>query len=747
MGGIMTRREKFLYLSLIFLICCFYFLRIICLEQDLAPWGVGYYQPADEGQYVLPAINQFNLGVANPESLEPYSSFVPYNLRTNLFGNMLTLWLMEHIGDNYYGFRMSSVIFGFLNLLLLYINLNFLKKIAGKKENRMANWAIAGILVFITVDFTFFNASIVVEPTIVRMLVAQILLLIVFLTRNHGCIRYFLLAFFSMLSIGIVYFTNLFFLLACGFLLLSQWRKEGTKKFIQYGIMFVVGMLAGGCLAEIYYVSVWNSHFLNDFFNAILSFSTSTGYQITGVSNLTAIPKSLIKAVAFYFSANPFFYCVPILSALLVLFPGILVCIFKNFDENVTFLFALPFSFLLQTLFSIDCITRKALIIYPIAICLIYYLALVYDVQCKEFLRNKCSKKIQGAYFGLSAAFLMGVICFRLFVVSDGSRLDFSFMDKVLVFGGGALTCFVVLLWNAYGFWRENEDMRGTRRFKKMYIMLCLLPFCVSPLMVVRHFVLDRTYTERDMLIEIGEVADNKYVVGAYVSGFTLYNNIKPITTILEEIPIYMQSDPDLLLLDYEDRTPGMRDYYDNVIFKGKDISAYPVYCGSREYLAFGARRGFYLFEAKPKYEIVRMWRDEIEASMKKLEEIGKIDEEIVKTLPTSEIIEYIAQIKMEQQAYTEEVDLYNPYPDITGTVYALPETEDVYVDVYGDVYNDVYFDIYGDLYGDIRGDIYGDIYGNVYGTVYGNVYGTIHGTVYGEIQGTNANEIIEAER
>ena len=232
-------------------------------------------------------------------------------------------------------------------------------------------------------------------------------------------------------------------------------------------------------------------------------------------------------------------------------------------------------------------------------------------------------------------------------------------------------------------------------------------------------------------------LANDKYVVGAYVSGFTLYNDIKPVTVLLEEVAYYMQDDPNLLYLDYEDKSPGMRSYYDDIVFAGKDISAYPVYCGSRNFQTFGVKRGFTLFETKPKFEIVQIWKEENNKYLAQLKEVRRIDEEVFSTLSTEERIQYIAELKDMEQKYIAESNIYNPYPDITSTIYSSLQTEDIYVNIYADIYGDMHYDVYGNIYGDIRGDVYGTIYGNVYGTVYGNVYGEIEGTVLNGIKGT----------
>lgn len=728
----MQEKRWFYWLILIALFGLF-FVRIGMLEQDLAPWGVAYYQPADEGQYALPVINEYNLGEANPDHAEPYSAFTPYNLRTNFIGNCVIKLGLENIGDNYFGFRISSVIFGFLNLLFLFLNLAWLQR-KYAESNSVAKWAIVGILAFFVVDFTFFNASIVVEPSVVRMLFAQLLLFVMLRTQGHGCIRYFLLSFLSMLSIGLVYFSNLFFLLACGLLLLLQWKKEGFRKFFQYGCCFLLGMAAAAALADLYYMQVWGSHFHTNFIQAIASFSGTTGYEITGITNPAAILKSLIKATAFYFSANPFFYCIPLLAAVMIFVPGILVSIFQCKDETAAFLFALPFSFLLQTLFSLDCITRKAAIIYPVVACLVFYMSLIYQEQCRTFLENKCKGWQKSLYLLLSALFIMAVIGFRLFIVSDGTRLDFTGSEKLLILGVGVAPVIGVLLWTAVDLWRGHKSRFA---YRKLYCALCLIPLCVSPFMLIKHFVVNRTYTERDMMIQMGETAKDGYVVGAFVSGFTLYNDIKPITAISQEVAIYMKEDPDLLYLDYEDDTAGMRGYFDDFVFKGEDVSSYAVFKGARSFQTYGSQRGFYLYRIKPKSEIVKDWRACYQEYSQTLQDFDGYDSKNFDSLSTEEKINYINERAAQKEAYRQVEETYNPYPDVVGDIYCVPESKNIYVDIYGDIFGDQRFDVYGDIYGDIRGDVYGTIEGNVYGTVYGNVYGEIMGTVSGGITGT----------
>lgn len=43
--------DKKIMWVMIIILCCLYFLRAFNLEQDLPPWEIGHYQPADEGAY------------------------------------------------------------------------------------------------------------------------------------------------------------------------------------------------------------------------------------------------------------------------------------------------------------------------------------------------------------------------------------------------------------------------------------------------------------------------------------------------------------------------------------------------------------------------------------------------------------------------------------------------------------------------------------------------------------------------
>ena len=91
------------------LVISIYFLRILNLDQDLPPWGIGYYQPVDEGSYSLLALNYTHYGYLNPTTIGDISYEVntPLQTRTNIFGNILSIISLSLFGNNYYGFRLK----------------------------------------------------------------------------------------------------------------------------------------------------------------------------------------------------------------------------------------------------------------------------------------------------------------------------------------------------------------------------------------------------------------------------------------------------------------------------------------------------------------------------------------------------------------------------------------------------------------------------------------------------------------
>ncbi|MCO5385898.1 MAG: hypothetical protein NHB14_09175 [Desulfosporosinus sp.] len=240
----------------IIILVLIYFLRLINLDQDLPPWGVGAYQPVDEGAYAMLAINMQNFGVINPISPEAtgieIGSYTPPSLRSNILGNLFSYIGLSLLGDNYFGLRMPYVLLGFINLMLFFIILNTMRKKYGTGQDR-EKWLVVGAFFCMVTDFSFFIASRTVEPSLVRMAFSQLVFLTLLKLPDSYRLRFFLMGILITTSVFLIYITNVFLYLAIGLTLLYILRTKGRDKFISATGYFILGCLLIYALSEMYF--------------------------------------------------------------------------------------------------------------------------------------------------------------------------------------------------------------------------------------------------------------------------------------------------------------------------------------------------------------------------------------------------------------------------------------------------------------------------------------------------------------
>lgn len=108
-------------LSLWGILALVYFLRVLNIDADLPPWGVLGYQPIDEGIYSALAINAYNYGTLSLADIYPggYSLVSSQDIASPIM-NLVVYLGMKLFGDNYFGFRVGSVVIGFVSLLVIY---------------------------------------------------------------------------------------------------------------------------------------------------------------------------------------------------------------------------------------------------------------------------------------------------------------------------------------------------------------------------------------------------------------------------------------------------------------------------------------------------------------------------------------------------------------------------------------------------------------------------------------------------
>ena len=179
-------------------------MRIYNIDNDLPAWGIVNYQPMDEGQYATMALNKYNCDSIRLDiKLDSIHFLTSAHIRNNVIGNFFVYIGMVIFGDNYFGFRIASVIFGGLNYLLILLILYNIKKMYGKEErSNCSNWAYIAMGVLLLVDFTYTVACRVIETSIYRMFFLELIIFLFTISSQNDLyekkIRFFLAGLLSV---------------------------------------------------------------------------------------------------------------------------------------------------------------------------------------------------------------------------------------------------------------------------------------------------------------------------------------------------------------------------------------------------------------------------------------------------------------------------------------------------------------------------------------------------------------------
>ena len=741
--------NKWLILICFVLIALLFGVRLIHLDQDPPPWGVSFYQPVDEGAYAFMAINEKTFGTINP-SLEDTNGLpilTVENFIMNTLGNALNIVGFRLLGNNYYGLRAPYVLVALVNLLLFALLLNKLrKKYAIQKGDGL--WAMLALILWMVLDFTFFVASRVVEPTPIRLLFVQLCALIYIGMPASFRARYLLLGLLVTFSVFLVYMTNVFLYLAVGATLLFVLAKEGKASFLRSLLWFVAGCVIGLVVAEAYYIAVWGTEAVQNALRTLLSFSENSYAEIYVTSD-TSILVSLAFIYVRFFSANAFVYNLPMLMTSFLALPLLLHVLTKEKDDVLFFLLSIVLSFFLQSCFSYDTVTRKLIVIFPIVVCLLYAAYLLRENKADMFTRvrpiawrgktlsaHAVTTFLRACVWGL--AFLTTILSFvyRLFLY-DQTYGDYTLLDTALLLFLQVvpLTIFVAMK----GFRRIVQRRKGiscaehalraekARKLDRVAIPAIFLSMCAcNVLFTFSHVWMQPEYGERDAMIAMAEQVDGKYVMGGgFQLGYTLYNDMIPIVHKPEQIMRYaMTSAKDSLVLEFEKNTRDMEEYFNTTFYADSSWRLEPVHIIARSFQTFGDTRNMALYE----FVSLDRYHTHLRNREQEAEQALRASRSALLAADTT------ADYAEKKQAYLDAQGLYQlyRYPAHTNTLALNYLPSPLFADLYADVHGPVNIDIYGNVYG----SIYGDVNATIHGTVHGKVHGTIRGAVTGGVLG-----------
>ncbi|WP_293008617.1 MULTISPECIES: glycosyltransferase family 39 protein [unclassified Oscillibacter] len=700
--------------------------RLIHLDSDMPDINVSFYNPGDEGIYNTTAINEITYGTKNPEG-GAISYYTGDSVKLNLINHYVTVASMKLLGDNFWGLRMPAILYSFLAMLLMCATAGLLCRQYGIEDTKRRRVLLLVLLIF-TTSFQYTLASRTNEPTGLRMLFALLVIYAFVKLKNRPNPKYFVCMLIASISIFQVYVTNLFLYLALGITLLFDLSWYGSQRNIRKQIgAFLLSIVIGLGVSEVLFRAVWGESVFSIILRTVSGFAGQSLYATSTGSQLFS-PVFYMKRVALMFSSNIGLYHLPLLLVLLLAFPRILAVGYKKRDLNAVMLMSLLAGFLMQTVVSEDYVIRKFLVVYP-ALYFLLILAWIYSSdwkQIKEIFVEKhpiLSKTFQICYTLLATLLILAIVYKRLFTTSNPVNGELNLFAKatVLLFGllPVLLAAFVLCLRQVNTKVYQGEHVGA--------VILCAL-ICSNCLLNItligKYIVLHPTYTDKEMMIDLGELADGKYVFGCYAVWASLYNDIQPVIALNPTLSNYLDEhglSDDVMIFEANENLSNARSYIESEYLgetqsaSGK-YSAKPIHIFERNIMVGDTKLDFALYELVYKKDLVQEYREQFE-----------IDQE--------EYMSEYSQWQMSRKGEAPKVPVAY-YSDYYGDVYDA-NASTYYVPIHGNIYGNVEQNIYGDIYGDIRGDVYGTIEGNVYGTVYGNVYGEITGTVSGGITGT----------
>jgi len=423
---------------LLVLVMIFITSRLVGLSSDIPfGWEIAQYQHFDEVFYSMMAVNHFHYGHYDVSPFGCHLIDVEAFISLPVW-NYFTLWLLDVIENPLIAIRLPAVIAGTVVYVVYLMLISRIVAHCGKflcKETLF----LLGFAVIPIVDPAFFLASSVNEPTVYRLTVAALIILLLMVFDKENSYAALLLGGLSAFSVVFVYLYNAFipfFVLVS--LLWMGWRRSL--------IWFFVGLV--GVLLVYFIAFEW----LLDI-PLLKSFAMLSSSGVRSVMSLA--PIDVFSRVALSFSTN-FFAFSPYLLALFV--SGVAFVMVSGWvgDSYSVKLASLSIiyiaSFLLQSVFISDFVPRKGIILYLPVLLFCWSVVLVQ-------IRNNSPVPKKAFWVG---SFFLVVFSLLLFYVSKLSLLlrERGFFDSIstlmffspnvyiYVFAAFTLACMIFLFFN-----------------------------------------------------------------------------------------------------------------------------------------------------------------------------------------------------------------------------------------------------------------------------------------------------------
>lgn len=507
-----TRKEW--YVIFIFLIF-FLFTRIYLLDSDLPSYNLCQYIPFDEFYYSLSAFNLYHYGDWNfqifPDIQAQFSS-------NNFLGNIMTYFSLKLFGNNYFGLRMASVFASIIIFILLFLSIKNYDSNIPKSSSSPNRILVACLALYFLLDFSFLNASRILEPTIFRTLALLIVIYLYSLPLMEKELESKWLSFmWGFLAVAVIlyfYPTNLFIffslLTAC---FISALKKNLNNAFIQISI-FLTGSILAVISFEIFTRMFLDLNYFQEFLKACVIYSDRV--SITGGQNIIIVIWSYICNIFGLLSTNIFRLNPFLLFFFLASLPVFFYKLVKERNNRDILLAALFIFYFLQSIFINDFHYRKAIILLPIVLMIIFCAIISKGIFYNYIQGNKKIYILYSLFWFSSACVTLGVYLINCI----GQFVSFFALTGNIIYV--SLIAFIILFISISRFYFSKNQPNSF--ITVVAIIVLLFP---SIYLDIKHIYYNPTYSYRDTMIDLSQYINGEIVIG-FSHCFRLYNSSVP---------------------------------------------------------------------------------------------------------------------------------------------------------------------------------------------------------------------------
>lgn len=538
------RKEIYFYSLLIISII----LKFIFLDQDLPSQRLTEYNEYDQFWYTQPVRSWI---------LHYYCLLQGFDyprIMFDLFQNFWTYPFLKIFGNNFYGFKIPTVI---LSIFIIYFLINILKE----KNKRLSKVSMILILL-ISFDFMFNITSRVQNPCIYSLFgISFIFYLMKFFieTKNQNLKNYmsFLLGFFSIFLVFLIYIFN-FFILASIFSFFLFGFLYSKKISLKEISLFLTGIFFG----FIFYNLTTFLFFEKTFFDLIFSLRNfGGGDEFRVVKQLDiSFSKKIKKHIGSIFLLSFFklnlFYIPFIFGGLFVTFKNLL-----KKERLATFILLCLIFVNIQNWFEPHYISKKMIVLLPI-----FLILSKYSIEFIIHFKNENRKNKIGFLFFLFVGFIGSIYNYKMTTSYWYNELWFGDnMSHIFNFLNFSLLFIITILLFFYSYYK-NELLIFT------LVVLSLLP---SSFMIYSEILTNRSYNCKKSLIELHNIIDDNNVYNG--NNFTLYNNFTCSGSSLHFIDITEDDDFIFNEIDYllliSDSINNLKSQKKTISLKEKDVN------------------------------------------------------------------------------------------------------------------------------------------------------------------------------